>query len=83
MGNLANNNNNYMLQAMAIPIAWPVTNFTNGSNAQYNDDHQLEKQIFLCREENVILQITGLIKISKWCTQSGHAKYIHTWIYLS
>ena len=38
----------------------------------------------MCREEsNVILQIMGLIKISKWCMQSGHENYIHTWIYLS
>ena len=34
-------------------------------------------------ESNVILQIMGLIKISKWCMQSGDAKYKHTLIYIS
>ena len=37
-----------------------------------------KKNILMGREEsNVILQIMGLIKISKWCMQSGHANYIH------
>ena len=55
-----------------MPIAKSVTDFTNGSNAQQDDDHQLE-----------ILQFMGPINTSQWCTQSGHANCIHTYIYPS
>jgi len=37
-----------MLQALAMPIARSVVDFTNCSDAQQDDDQQLEKQIFLC-----------------------------------
>ena len=40
---LANNNNKYMLQALAIPITWYVTTFNNGSDAQQYYEHQVEK----------------------------------------
>ena len=48
MTNRANNHNKYMPQAFNMPIARFVADFTNGLDAQQDDDHQLEKQISLC-----------------------------------
>ena len=70
-----------MLQALNMPISQSVVNFTNGSDAQQDADHQLEKQILLCREaSNAILQFIGPIMITKWFTRSGHSNCIDTWI---
>ena len=56
-----------MLKALVMPIAQSVTDFTNGSDAQQDDNHQLE-----------ILQFMGQIRTSQWCTWSVHANCIHT-----
>ena len=41
-----------MLQALAMPIAGSVINFTNDSNTNYDDSHQLEKTniVITCKE---------------------------------
>ena len=77
MRNLANNHRKYMAGALVMLIAQSVTNFTNGSNT-----HR-KVNTFMCREaSNVIFQIKDPIKISKWCTWSGHANYTHLDLFL-
>ena len=44
-----------MLQALAMPIARSIADLTDGSDAQQDDDHQLEKQILLCADKRVML----------------------------
>ena len=43
MNILANNHNKYMLQALAMPIAQSVADFTKVLDAQQDNEHQLGK----------------------------------------
>ena len=44
-----------MLQSLAMPIARSVTDFTKRSEAEYEDDHQLDQEILLCVGQIVML----------------------------
>ena len=43
MNNIANNHNEYILQGLAMSIARSIIDLNNGSYAQQDDDHKLEK----------------------------------------
>ena len=52
---LAKNHNKYMLQSLAMPIARSIADFTKCSEAEYEDDHQLDQEILLCVGQIVML----------------------------
>ena len=62
MNMLANNNNKYMLQSLAMPIARSVVDFTTRADVEQNDDHLLEKEILQCVGQRVMLSCNLWVK---------------------